>query len=798
MTDTRFSHYRILGPLGSGGMGEVHRARDESLKRDVALKVLRAGPADDPSARARLLREARTASSLNHPHICTIYEVGEAGGEMYIAMELIPGAPLSQLIPHGGMPEESVTRLGAEIADALSHAHERGVIHRDVKTSNVMLTPEGRAKVLDFGLAKRLPSPARSLDPSTLTPTDSIVGTPASMAPEVLRGEPATERSDIWALGLVLYEMATGEAPFQGQTVYETADAILNREPQPLPTRVSAGLRAVIGQCLAKEPGRRFQRASEVRAALTALRSSSGVTPPPRPLRAARRRLWVAAAAIAVLAGGIAWALLGHRSISSRTILIMPLKVLGQPQGAEYVGLAFAQALAVDLAQAAELKVLPVPESVRDVTHDRAMRLARVAGAGRVVVGELIREGERLRASIEMLDVAENRIVWGSAGNTERTDLTGMAGELADNAARSLQVSLGKSYDFPLYLAGSPDMASSPEAIACLEAMRQGRSTRALASAGELVARFPLEPGAHALRAYVASMAWGAHRDSLAFRAALEDELRILDQIDPGNPYGGMFRGVLALSDGRIDDADREFATLRGMTGLRPGCRAWILRASAAFAIVKVMGGADAPDLSAPRGPKPPEIPATAIADLQESVRLDPTNAWGYERLSELLQSTWRSEEALPNAQRAEALQPSSPLTHLNSGHILAALGRWEESIPHYAAACSLAVANDPTSQNEFLAFLAIARQKAGDARAAAADARRAEALPATPAASYQLARYHALIGDRRGAIAQLRVSVGLGFRGTRISREPEFAPLRSDPEFQAIVAGLGTKSGGG
>ncbi|HEX9764571.1 MAG TPA: protein kinase, partial [Candidatus Acidoferrales bacterium] len=280
--------------------------------RAVALKVLPADKQTDEAARARLLREARAASSLNHPHICTIYEVGEAEGQAYIAMELVEGQPLNARIPVDGLPVDAVLRYGAQIADALAHAHERNIVHRDLKTANVVLTPEGRAKVLDFGLAKQmegeLQGATRSKAP--LTQEGAVAGTLHYMAPEVLRGEPADARSDIWALGVVLHEMASGKLPFEGKTGYELSSAILHQPFASLPAKVPAGLRAILQRCLAKEPGERYRSASEVRAALEALQTDSAVEAARASLPPARRRwqsslAWVGGVALLALVAGI-------------------------------------------------------------------------------------------------------------------------------------------------------------------------------------------------------------------------------------------------------------------------------------------------------------------------------------------------------------------------------------------------------------------------------------------------------------------------------------------------------------
>ena len=200
------SHYRIVSLLGMGGMGAVYRAHDERLGRDLALKVLLAESMADATARTRLMREAQMASSLNHPHIAHIYEVGEDQDRLFIAMELVEGRTLRESIPAGGLPAESLLRHGLQIADALAYAHEHGLIHRDLKSANIMITAEGWVKVLDFGLAKRLQEKGKEADPAdlTLTVKGIVLGTPSHLPPEVLLGAQADARSDIWALGVVL------------------------------------------------------------------------------------------------------------------------------------------------------------------------------------------------------------------------------------------------------------------------------------------------------------------------------------------------------------------------------------------------------------------------------------------------------------------------------------------------------------------------------------------------------------------------------------------------------------------
>ena len=318
------SHYRLLDALASGGMGVVYRAEDTELGRKVALKFLPPQIIHDSRRKERLREEARTASALNHPNICTIYEVGEEQGELFIAMEYVEGRPLSEYIRERGMPLSSVLRYGKQIAAALEHAHSRGIIHRDLKPVNIIVTPDGDAKILDFGLAKRCDPHEVSRKTLQAAPTESIpglAGTLPYMSPEQFEGNEATTRSDIWSLGVVLYEMVTGLTPFGGENLYRLCTAII-REPLPaLPQNVPVGLAAVIRRCLEKEPSQRYQRASEVKAALEALDSSgASALPPPMPARGALRFvLWASSiVAVAGITTGGVWLAKRHRTEAHR------------------------------------------------------------------------------------------------------------------------------------------------------------------------------------------------------------------------------------------------------------------------------------------------------------------------------------------------------------------------------------------------------------------------------------------------------------------------------------------------
>lgn len=302
---TRLGVYEIVSILGTGGMGQVYRAFDTKLRRPVAVKVLVDGARADTAGK-RLLHEARLACALNHPIVCTVHEVSEIGNLSFIVQEFIEGRPLSELIPSSGLPIEQVLNYGRQIADVTAHAHSKGIVHRDLKSANVIVTPSGRIKVLDFGIARRLPNnqPDAVTDrKSSLEQAGAIAGTLPYMAPETLRGEAADERTDIWALGIILFEMATGARPFQGRTTFELSEEILHKPVPPIRPSDPPSLRATILRCLAKERGQRYQRSDELRAALEALESGAGnIMPSSSRGFSVEARRWAPVALLAVLA----------------------------------------------------------------------------------------------------------------------------------------------------------------------------------------------------------------------------------------------------------------------------------------------------------------------------------------------------------------------------------------------------------------------------------------------------------------------------------------------------------------
>ncbi len=304
------SHYRLLEKLSEGGMGVVYKALDTKLKRPVALKFLRADVVEDAEAKERFLREAQAAAALDHPNICTVYEIDEAEGQTFLAMAFVAGRTIKDKISDRPLKLDEVIDIATQTAEGLKAAHSRGVVHRDIKPANLMLTEEGQVKIMDFGLAQLA-------EQSRLTKTATILGTPAYMSPEQTRRKPTDRRTDVWSLGVVIYEMVTGRLPFAGERQEAVLYAIGNEDPEPI-TALRAGLPIeldfIVGKALAKAPADRYQHVEEMIVDLRALerRTESGGAKPSgkpvtaasgeRPERARRLRLaWVAAAAAVVL-----------------------------------------------------------------------------------------------------------------------------------------------------------------------------------------------------------------------------------------------------------------------------------------------------------------------------------------------------------------------------------------------------------------------------------------------------------------------------------------------------------------
>jgi len=465
MIGQNFGHYLIEQKLGEGGMGVVYRARDEKLQRDVALKFLEALPTGSSASHERVLQEARAISALNHPNICTVYEVGEIDGKPYIAMEFVEGHPLSLEIPSNGMPLEQVERYGMQLADALGHAHSRGIVHRDLKSANVMVMPQGRLKVLDFGISRRI-EPGKGGDGTTRFDQSwesqhTFTGTLPYVAPEILKGEDGDARSDIWSLGVLLYEMASGRRPFRGNTAFELSAAILRERTPMITPPLPPILQAVIDRCLEKDAGQRYQSAGEVRAALEAATTSSRsheyfsvlAAREGQAQRAHLTRILALFALVVLAAGGLGYWYYGKARAKAKKVMVgaiqsiavLPLENLSGDPSQDYFADGMTDALITELSQIKKLRVIS-RTSVMQFKHTQKslQEIAQELNVDAVVEGTVVRSGDRVRISAKLFQANVEGALW--ADNFERkfTDVLALQSDVATAIARGIQVELSQ------------------------------------------------------------------------------------------------------------------------------------------------------------------------------------------------------------------------------------------------------------------------------------------------------------------------------------------------------------------
>ncbi len=473
---TRLGAYEILAPLGTGGMGEVYRARDPRLGREVAIKVLPEAVAGDPERLARFEREARTLASLNHPGIVTIFEVEEAGGTRFLAMELVEGDSLDTLLVPGGLPLPRFDAIALPLAEALSAAHERGIVHRDLKPGNVMVTGDGRVKVLDFGLAKLENAPS---DPNlSSTPTESradltsegqVFGTLAFMSPEQARGARVDARSDVFSLGVVLYQMLTGERPFRGATAADLISSILRDTPVPvtdLREGLSPHLARIVRRCLEKDPRDRYQTSRDVYNELRDLQRDASAPPPAgasatpdRPAIAERSRrplTWAAVlAALVVLGLATYFAVRTPRPRSPapaaaaapgaiQSLAVLPLDNYSGDPGQDYFAEGMTDELTSDLANISRIRVISRGSAQQFKGRNRppTPEIARILSVDAIVEGSVLRSGDKVRITAQLIDARSDRHLWSKSFERSSRDVLVLQDELASAIAREIHVQL--------------------------------------------------------------------------------------------------------------------------------------------------------------------------------------------------------------------------------------------------------------------------------------------------------------------------------------------------------------------
>ena len=457
------THYRILDKIGEGGMGVVYRAEDTRLGRQVAVKFLSAKLAQDAVALERFQREARAASSLSHPHICALYDIGRHGDLPFLVMELLDGTTLRRRLAHGPLPMQTVLDFGVQIAEALDAAHHLRLVHRDIKTANIFVTDRGQIKMLDFGLAKLAHPRGTAVDPfsdtvlASPTNTDSgqTLGTLSYMSPEQARGQDLDARSDLFSFGVVLYEMATGREPFAGRTSALIFDAILHqpaRPPSALNPHLPAEFDHIIAKALEKDRDLRYQTAGELRADLKRLQRESGSAKPvsggtapssapvPVPSRKPVALATAALVVLAVLAGAAYWWwIAAGRAIDS--VAVLPFVAAGQAADAEYLTDGMTETLINGLAQLPELRVVArsVVFRYKGKPDVDPQQVGRDLAVKAVVTGRIVKRNDQLSISAWLMNVETGAQLWGDQYDRPEADLLAVQEEIAGEIIKKLR-----------------------------------------------------------------------------------------------------------------------------------------------------------------------------------------------------------------------------------------------------------------------------------------------------------------------------------------------------------------------
>jgi serine/threonine-protein kinase len=715
------SHYRILEKLGEGGMGVVYRAEDTKLKRPVALKFLPSELTRDPEAKERFIQEAQAASALDHPNICNIHEIGETDdGQSFIAMACYDGETLKKKIARRTMSLEDVVRVAIEVGEGLAKAHAKGIVHRDIKPDNVFITDDGTAKILDFGLAK-LAGQVR------LTRASSTLGTVAYMSPEQAGGQEIDTRTDIWSLGVVLYEMISGRLPFRGEHEQAMMYSILNEEPlplQPLLPDLPAEIRVVLSRALAKRPEDRYQHVDEMLVGLSACRKKletrSATDASPKSRWSGRRLPYLSAglvlvAALLVLGRLYLWPA-SRKPIDS--IAVLPLQNLSGDVSQEYFSDGMTEALITELQKIKSLRVIS-RTSVMQYKNTRKLlpQIARELNVSAVVEGSVLREGDNVRINVQLIQASPEKHLWAENFDRSMRSILALQSDVAQAITREIR------------------------AVVTPEEQKRMASSRAV------------DPEAH--EAYLKGRFYWNKRRAGDLKTAID---YFNEAIKKDSTYAVAYAGLAST-----------YLLLPQYAGV-PQQEAMPKAESAAMVAL----GLD-PTLAEPHavlGLAKASYEwdwAGAESEFRRAIELDPNYPIAHHWYANYLEIVGRSDEALREARRALELDPLSLIINENLGSVLIDMGRYEEGIDQINK--TLALDTSFTAAHGDLARAYLAQHKPDKA---IAEAERTLALggpgPPSPPELAELGYFYARAGRRSDAQKALLQLLELSKKGVSVS----------------------------